>query len=69
MSATRAFFLGTGSVAGDAFGKTFIDPVPGLQLASHRRVTHRLVVLGEIIAEEIDRPAVFNIAKMARTVT
>ena len=68
ISATRAFFLGTGSVAGDGFGKTFIDPVPGLQLASHRRVTDRLVVLGAIIAEEMDRPAVFHIAEVAGTV-
>jgi hypothetical protein len=68
ISATRAFFLGTRSAAGDSFSEAFIDPVPGLQLASHRRVTDRLVVLGDIIAEETDRPAVFNIAKVARPV-
>ena len=68
MSATRAFFFGTGSVAGDGFGQVFIDPVPGLQLASHRRVTDRLGVCGEIIAEEIDRPAVFTRAEVAGTV-
>src|SRR5918911_1046823 len=62
------FFLGTGSVAGDGCGKAFIDPVPGLQLASHRRVTAHLVVCGEIIAKEIDRPAVFNRAEVAGTV-
>jgi hypothetical protein len=39
-----------------------------LQLASHRRVTDRLVVLGAIIAEEMDRPAVFHIAEVAGTV-
>jgi hypothetical protein len=49
-------------------GKAFIDPVPGLQLASHRRVTDRLVVFGAIIAEEMDRPAVFNRAEVAGTV-
>ena len=39
-----------------------------MQLASHRRVTDRLLVLGEIIAEEIDGPALFSIAEVAGTV-
>ena len=68
IAATRAFFLGTGRVAGDGCGTAFRDPVPGLQLASHRRVTDRLVVCGEIIAEEMHRPAVFNRAEVAGTV-
>lgn len=62
------FFLGAGGVAGYSFGEAFVDPVPCLQLAAHRRVTERLVVLGEIIAEEIDRPAGFNIPEVAGTV-
>ena len=68
IAATRAFFLDIGSVAGDGCGQAFLDPVPGLQLASHRRVTDRLVVCGERIAEEMDRPAVFHRAAVAGTV-
>jgi hypothetical protein len=37
-------------------------------LASYGRVTHRLLGLHEIIAEESDGPALFNIAKVAGTV-
>jgi hypothetical protein len=37
-------------------------------LTAHCRVTGGSVVLGEIIAEEIDGPAVFNIAEMTGTV-
>jgi hypothetical protein len=60
--------LGTGNVAGDGFGKAFVDPVSCLQLTSHRRVTDRLVVVGEVTAEESDRPAVFNRAEVTGTV-
>src|SRR5262249_34871385 len=59
------FSLGTGRVAGDGCGKAFIDPVPGLQLASHCGVTDRLMVFGAIITEEMDRPAFFNRAEVA----
>ena len=58
-------FLGTGSVAGDGCGTACIDPVPGWQVASHRRVTDHLVVCGAISAEELDRPAVFHRAAVA----
>ena len=39
-----------------------------MQLAADRRVTDRLLVLGEIIADKIDGPALFNRAEMAGTV-
>ena len=57
------------SIAGDASGEAFVDPVAGFEWTAHCRVTGGGMVLGEIIAEEIDGPAGFNIAKMARTVT
>jgi hypothetical protein len=39
-----------------------------LQWASYGRVTHRLLVLREIIADESDGPALLNIADVAGTV-
>jgi hypothetical protein len=60
--------LGVGRVAGDGVGEAFVDPLPGLQLAANRRVTGCALVLGEIIATEINGPAVFNIADVAGAV-
>jgi hypothetical protein len=68
IAATRAFFLGRGRITGNGFREAFVDPLPGVQLAADRRVTDRLLVLREIIAEEIDGPALFNRAKVAGTV-
>jgi hypothetical protein len=68
ISATRAFFFSAGSITGDGFSEAFVDPVPGFQLAAHRRVTGGALVLGEIIAQEIDGPTIFNVAKVAGTV-
>jgi hypothetical protein len=55
-------------MAGYGCGEAFVDPVAGLQLASYGRVTHRLPVLREIIAEESDGPALFNITAVTGTV-
>lgn len=55
-------------MARDGFREAFVDPVSCLQLAAARRVTHRLLRLGEIIAEEIDGPARFSRAAVAGTV-
>jgi hypothetical protein len=68
ISATRTFFLGGGRVARDGFREAFVDPVPGVPLAADRRVTDRLLVLGELITQEIDGPARFNRAEVAGTV-
>jgi hypothetical protein len=67
MSATRACFFGAWGVAGHSFGEAFIDPSPRLQLAAHGRVTDVACVLGEIRADEVDRPAVLNRAEVAGT--
>lgn len=55
-------------MAGNSFHEAFVDPIPCLQWAADRRVTDRLLMLGKIIAEEIDGPALFNRAEMAGTV-
>jgi hypothetical protein len=36
-----------------------------LQLAAYCRITDRLLVLGAIVADEINGPAVFKIAEVA----
>jgi hypothetical protein len=67
ISATRAFFLGTRGIEGYGFGEAFIDPSTRLQLAAHGRVTDVAQVLYEIMTDEVDRPAVLNIAEVAGT--
>jgi hypothetical protein len=66
--ALQTLFLGARRVAGDGSGEAFVDPVTGSELTAHRRVTGGGVVLGEIIAEEIDGPVVFYRTAMAGTV-
>ena len=61
------FFLGTRGLERHGFGKAFIDPAPCLQLAAHGRITDVAGVLGEVMADEVDRPAGLNIAEVAGT--
>ena len=53
---------------GDSFGEAFVDPISSFQLAADRGITGCILVLGEIITEEINGPAVFNIAEVGGTV-
>jgi hypothetical protein len=61
-------FLSGGSIPGDSFGEAFVDPISGFQLAADGGITGGLLVLGEIITEESNGPAVFNRAEVGGTV-
>ena len=49
---------------GDSFGEAFVDPAPRLQLAAHGRVTDVARGVREMMADEVDRPALLNIAQV-----
>ena len=44
-----------------------IDPAPRLQSTAYGRITDIARLLGEIMANEVDRPAILDIAEVAGT--
>ena len=58
ISATRAFFARRSGRYGAPFWRSVCPPSPHFQLAAYRRVTRGGLMLGEIIAQKVDRPPV-----------
>jgi hypothetical protein len=61
------FFLTAWGIERHGCGEAFIDPAPRLQLAAHGRVADVAGVRDEIMAYEVDGPALLHRADVAGT--